>query len=102
MDKEERNYQDVMKGIEYEKKGDTENAIKMYEKLIKHKFDGSHPYDRLMILYRKRKDYISEERVLLQAISMFTKITNDGRCDGPSKLERYKKRLDSLHKKMNI
>lgn len=100
MDKEERDFRDVQRGIAYEKEGDIENAIKMYERLVSHKFDGSHPYDRLCIIYRKRQDFSAEERVLQKAISVFSKIVDEGhRDDGLPKLTRYQKRLSSLHEK---
>jgi len=103
MNKEDREYFDVLKGISYEKEGDIDNAIKIYEKLIRNKFEGSHAYDRLCVIYRKQKNYAAEEQVLKKAISMFTKITREGhRSDGPPKLERYQKRLESLHKKMGL
>ena len=101
MTKEDREFFDMQKGIQYEKDGDIENAIKMYEKLIKNGFDGSRPYDRLCVIYRKQKSYTLEEKVLLKAISKFSKITEEGyRDDGSVKLERYKNRLEKLHKIM--
>ncbi|MCM1121799.1 MAG: tetratricopeptide repeat protein [Ruminococcus flavefaciens] len=101
MNKEERNVTDNLKGIEYEKAGDIDKAIEIYEKVVSRKFDGSHPYDRLSILYRKRGDFASEEAVLNKAIAVFTMVAKSGRCDGPKKLLRYQKRLETVHKKMN-
>ena len=40
-----------IKGQAAEKSGDTDQAIRLYEKNISDKFDGSHPYERLRILY---------------------------------------------------
>ena len=100
MDKEERNVTDNLKGIEYEKSGDVEKAIELYERVVSRKFDGSHPYDRLSILYRKQGNYEAEEAVLKKAISVFSKVAESGRCDGPEKLERFQTRLNKLHKKM--
>ena len=101
MDKETRNVLDNQKGIAYEKTGDIEKAIEIYEKVVARKFDGSHPYDRLAILYRKQGNFEAEEAVLLKAISVFTKVAKNGRGDGQPKLERYQKRLETVHKKMN-
>ena len=102
MTKEDRDYFDGQKGIEYEKTGEIDKAIAMYEKLVRRKFDGSLPYDRLCVIYRKRKDYVLEEKVLLKAIAVFSKIVEEGfRDDGPPKLARYKERLEKLHKKMD-
>lgn len=101
MDKEERNVTDNFKGIEYEKSGNIDEAIKIYEKVVARKFDGSHPYDRLCILYRKQGNLEAEEAVLKKAIKIFTEIAKNGRSDGQPKLERYQKRLETLHKKMS-
>ncbi|WP_195454764.1 tetratricopeptide repeat protein [Turicibacter sanguinis] len=59
------------KGIEYERVGDIDNAIVCYEANITNGFDGSHPYKRLAIIYRKKKDYINEIRVLEKAIESY-------------------------------
>lgn len=99
--KEERDYFDNMKGIAYEKSGNIENAIKIYEKVVSREFDGSHPYDRLCVLYRKQGNLDAEEAVLIKAIKVFTQIANNGRDDGQPKLDRYKKRLETVHKKMH-
>ncbi len=100
MDNEERNVTDNLKGIEYEKAGDIDTAIEIYERVVARNFDGSHPYDRLSILYRKRGDFKAEEAVLKKAIAIFTRVVKDGRCDGPEKLSRYQMRLEKLYKKM--
>lgn len=100
MDKEERNVTDNFKGIEYEKSGNIEEAIKIYEKVVSRKFDGSHPYDRLCVLYRRQGNLEAEEAVLRKAIKIFTQIAHDGRADGQPKLEHYQKRLEIVHKKM--
>lgn len=59
------------KGIEYERVGDMDNAILCYEENITNRFDGSHPYKRLAIIYRRKKDYINEIRVLEQALESY-------------------------------
>jgi tetratricopeptide (TPR) repeat protein len=51
-------------GIKLEKKGEIEKAIRLYEKNVEEDFEGSHPYDRLAIIYRKRGEYEEEIRVL--------------------------------------
>lgn len=42
-----------LQGIEYEKASRTDDAIGLYEANVADWFDGSHPYDRLRILYKK-------------------------------------------------
>lgn len=59
------------KGIEYERNGDIDNAIICYEENLKDEFEGAHPYKRLAIIYRGKKDYTNEIRVLEQAIRIY-------------------------------
>lgn len=66
----ERNNQ----GIRYEKQGSIEEAIKIYEENINPEcYPARHSFDRLLVLYRKRKDYQNEQRVCKRAISVFKK-----------------------------
>ena len=65
------------KGIELEKKDDIENAIKLYEQNVADEFFGTHPYDRLAIIYRKRKQFDDEIRILKRKISIFEKINQE-------------------------
>ena len=60
-------------GINLEKEGKIDEAINVYEKSIVPQLPAKHPYERLAILYRKRKDYVNEIRVLTTAISVFMK-----------------------------
>lgn len=80
-------------GVDAEKAGDTENAIKFYKTQVAQRFDGSHPYDRLAIYYRKNKEYEKEIEVLQKAIDVFTNDVNPKRGDREPKLEKYKNRL---------
>lgn len=58
-------------GMELERRGEIDEAIKMYEKNISYgDCEARHSYDRLMVLYRKRKDYENELRIINAAISM--------------------------------
>jgi len=65
------------KGIEIEKKGDIESAIKLYEQNVADEFFGTHPYDRLAIIYRRRKQYDDEIRILKRKILIFEKINQE-------------------------
>ncbi len=51
-----------LNGIELEKKGHEDQAIALYEANISDRFDGSHPYNRLRILYKDRGDYANAIR----------------------------------------
>lgn len=50
-------------GIEFEKNGNLESAIVIYEISVADCFFGSHPYDRLRIYYTKQKWYKDAIRV---------------------------------------
>lgn len=76
-------------GINLEKEKMIDEAINVYEKAIIPQLPVKHPYERLAILYRKRKDYVNEIRVVKIAISVFMK-ENERRagiaCDTDSSL----------------
>lgn len=52
-----------LQGKEYEREGEESKAIRLYESNIKDKFDGSHPYERLRIIYTRHKKYEDTIRV---------------------------------------
>lgn len=58
-------------GQSLEKEGMIDEAIAVYEKSILSKLPATIPYDRLMVLYRKKKDYVNEIRIIKDAISVF-------------------------------
>lgn len=60
-------------GIAFEKEGEIEKAIKIYEKNISssNPYPAHHSYDRLLVLYRRLKDYEKEKRVCELAVSLF-------------------------------
>jgi tetratricopeptide (TPR) repeat protein len=60
-----------LRGIALEKKGRIDEAIELYEKNISENFIGTHPYNRLAIIYRKRNQIDDEIRVLEKAIRVF-------------------------------
>jgi tetratricopeptide (TPR) repeat protein len=57
---------------EAEKDGDMDLAIELYEKAIKQKPVLEQPYDRLMVLYRKEKEYNKEIKVINKGLDVFT------------------------------
>tara|TARA_B100000886_G_C20164088_1_gene383319 strand:+ start:77 stop:484 length:408 start_codon:yes stop_codon:yes gene_type:complete len=84
-----------IEGGKHEKEGRVDLAIELYEKNIAENFDGSHPYLRLAIIYRKKKDYQNEIRVLNKAIEVFSNLMSSSeRLDIEPKLEEFKKRLE--------
>lgn len=91
-----------LEGKELEMKGDIEGAIKLYEENLKEDFVGNHPYDRLAIIYRNKKMYSEEKRVLEKAIKVFSTKVSDERSDKNPKLERFKERLKTVNDKYLI
>lgn len=78
------------KGIELEKNGEADAAIEVYEKNIKPGcWPARHSFDRLLVLYRKRKDYTNELRVCKAAIELF---------EGEVK---YKEKMVKINKRIN-
>lgn len=62
------------RGIELEKSDRIDEAIRVYEANIAGDcYPACHSFDRLMVLYRKRKDFTNEIRVITKAIEIFTK-----------------------------
>ncbi|WP_198507842.1 tetratricopeptide repeat protein [Bacillus sp. FJAT-45037] len=93
-EKVERN----LKGMELEKNGELDQAIKLYEMNVQEGFDGNHPYDRLAIIYRKQKLYNEEIRVLERAIEVFSNLKEtSSRQDIDPKLKKFKDRLDKAN-----
>ncbi len=93
-----------LKGKDLEKSGDIEGAIALYEQNIAEGFEGNHPYDRLAVIYRKRKEYSEEIRVLERAIFVFENYVSQQRSDVEPKLEKFKERLEKakqLENKVN-
>lgn len=50
-------------GSQHEKAGQVDEAIRLYEANLRDEFKGSHPYERLRIIYTEREDYENAIRV---------------------------------------
>ena len=59
------------KGIKYEKEGRIDTAIKWYEKNLELGYPALHSYERLRIIYRKRKDWANVERVIRRKAEVY-------------------------------
>lgn len=93
MNKFDKQAERNLKGIELEKAGQIDLAIRLYEENVKENFEGNHPYDRLAVIYRKRNLIGDEIRVLEKAVWVFENIVHKERSDRLPKLERFKKRV---------
>ena len=80
-------------GIKLEKEGKVDEAIALYEANVAEKFDGSHPYNRLAIIYRKRKQLTDEIRVLESAIWVFENVVYKKYANRIPKLQKFRARL---------
>jgi len=83
-------------GMELEADGEIDTAIECYQANVRDGFDGTHPYDRLAIIYRRRKDVASEVAVLSRALEIFSQLSTSSRSDIVSKLVKIRKRLDRV------
>jgi hypothetical protein len=78
-----------------EKTGDMEEAAKLYEKLVSKHPAGEHNYNRLMMIYRKQKDFKNELRVINSGIKVFQDLYT------PSSLGKHKN-IIKLSKQLNM
>jgi tetratricopeptide (TPR) repeat protein len=83
-----------LKGAEFEKTGNLEKAIELYEENAAESFKGNHPYDRLATIYKNQNDLDNEIRILEKAIVVYEEITIEDRLEGLPKLFRFKNRLE--------
>jgi tetratricopeptide (TPR) repeat protein len=89
-DQVERNLQ----GRELERLGLIDNAIELYWANVRDGFDGDGPYERLAVIYRRRKDRASEVAVLERAVEVFEDLMDRSpRSDVPIKLAKFRERL---------
>lgn len=58
-------------GMAMEKNGDIDGAIAAYEQNIKEGCTALHSFDRLAIIYRRRKEYSEEIRVVKKALEIY-------------------------------
>lgn len=87
-----------LKALSYEKQGEIDRAIALYEKNIAENFIGDGPYERLAIIYRRKKQYLEEKRVILKAIETFVYIVPEERRDRLPKLKKFQERLQKVNK----
>lgn len=86
------------KGKEYEKAGKIGLAIKTYEKNIDGEcYPACHSFDRLMVLYRKRKEYNKELAVIEKALDVLCERYPDLK----NKYENRKQKVNDLIEKQN-
>lgn len=85
-----------LKGIELEKIGLIDEAIKLYLENVNENFDGSHPYNRLIAIYIQQNRINEAIAITKRAIYVFENIVYSKRTDRITKLNRYKEQLSLL------
>lgn len=75
-----------LQGKEFEKSGDIQSAITLYEENIATLYPALHAYERLMIIYHRLKDYENEKRVIETAIQVFDSYNKE---NAQRKIEEY-------------
>jgi hypothetical protein len=59
------------RGMALEKSGAEDEAVACYEANVRDRFDGTFPYERLAIIFRRRRDYAREIEVIEAALAVF-------------------------------
>jgi hypothetical protein len=81
----------------YEVEGELEKAALVYQKVIRESKLNEAAYDRLMIIYRKQKEYKKEAEVIDQAIKEFgTLYDHNARKNAGRKVAALSKALNTL------
>ena len=83
-------------GMKHEAKGEIDTAINYYEESVKAGFEGTHPYKRLAILYRKQHRYSDELRICDAALKML-----EGRPNADQKIMDFEHRRTAVRGKLN-
>lgn len=80
-----------LRGTAFEKEGQTDKAIEEYEANLRDGFSGSHPYERLRVIYAREKRKSEVIRVCVQYISILENLIKQGskRSDLLPKLEKF-------------
>jgi hypothetical protein len=81
-----------LKGARLEKSGYENRAIPLYEANVKDHFDGSHPYERLRILYAADKRYDDAIRIC-EAYLLYCNPRTADRAKCEHFIEKYKKKI---------
>ena len=87
-------------GKRLEKKGKILEAKALYEANISEGFEGSFPYRRLAVIYRKEKSKADEIRVLNKAVAVFDSLVTSARRDVEPKLKEFREALRKAESKM--
>jgi len=94
-------YERNKNGMEAEKNGDLETAIRYFEENVADNFEGNCPYDRLIQIYTDLKKFDDAIRIATKAVAIY-----EGKQKSPGeeepKLTRFKKTLAKLLSKHSV
>jgi hypothetical protein len=82
----------------HERQGDEETAIRFYKANVRDGVGTPFPYERLAIICRRRKDYVSEAEVLQRAVEVFQRVCDEGRTQFMHVLGRFTVRLEKARR----
>ena len=79
--------------MQMEKDGDLQKAIALYRQVIKNRPSNTLPYDRLMIIFRKKKEYNKELAVINAGIKAFQNLYHSSKHTGNRKVTELSKAI---------
>lgn len=83
-----------MKALAFERSGEPNKAIRLYEANLADRFGGSGPYERLHVLYGRRKDYANALRVCKKYLGLTTNSHED------KKRRKFLEHCEKLQRKL--
>ncbi|MEK6152160.1 hypothetical protein WIW50_02815 [Flavobacteriaceae bacterium 3-367] len=91
-----------LQGQRFEKEGKQSEAIQLYEANVAESFEGSFPYSRLAVIYRKQRRYSEEIRILKAVVTLYQDLLQSSpRRDVNPKLIKFLDRLEKAKSKAN-
>lgn len=82
-----------LRGIEHEKAGRIAKAVELYEANVADRFDGSHPYDRLRVIYTREGKLEEAIRVCEAYIQFGQERDVDGKAKCRSTIDKLKHKI---------
>ncbi len=72
-----KNSERITKALEYQRNGEIDKAIQLYEMNVQLKDEAPASYNRLITIYSRRKDIENELRILKAYLNIATKRANE-------------------------
>jgi len=89
-----------LNGKTLEAAGEVDKAIALYEENVSDLFSGDHPYDRLRVIYTKRKQFAEAIRVCRTFVKIADMLIEEGsgRSDLKPKRDKFTSWIEKLKK----